>query len=71
METEYRAMALGVVELLWPKSMLVKLRLDQRVRMKLWRDNKPAISIVNNPVQHDRTKYIEIDRFFIKEKLNN
>lgn len=26
--------------------------------------------IAHNPVQHDRTKQIEIDRFFIKEKLD-
>lgn len=38
--------------------------------MKVWCDNKSAISIANNPVQHDRTKHVEIDRFFIKEKLD-
>jgi hypothetical protein len=39
--------------------------------MKLWCDNKPAISIANNSVQHDITKHVEIDRFFIKEKLDS
>ncbi|XP_078173290.1 uncharacterized protein LOC144567110 [Carex rostrata] len=40
---EYRAMALGVAEMLWLRALL-----------------------------HDRTKqHVEIDRFFIKEKLNN
>ena len=34
-------------------------------------DNKSAINIANNPVQHDRTKHVEIDRFFIKEKIDN
>ncbi len=38
--------------------------------MKLWCDNKSAINIANNPVQHDRTKHVELDRFFIKEKLD-
>ncbi|RVW98769.1 Retrovirus-related Pol polyprotein from transposon RE1 [Vitis vinifera] len=37
--------------------------------MKLYCDNKLAINIAHNPIQHDRTKHIEIDRHFIKEKL--
>lgn len=32
-------------------------------------DNKAAITIVHNPIQHDRTKHVEIDRHFIKEKM--
>ena len=38
--------------------------------MNVWCDKKSAINIANNPVQHDRTKHAEIDRFFIKEKLD-
>ncbi|XP_020249408.1 uncharacterized protein LOC109826799 [Asparagus officinalis] len=49
-EAEYRAMILGVAELLYLKSMLVELKLDQEAKMKLWCDNKSAISIANNPV---------------------
>ena len=33
-------------------------------------DNKSAIDIAHNPVQHDRTKHVEVDRHFIKEKLD-
>ena len=32
-------------------------------------DNKAAIDIEYNPVQHNRTKHVEVDRNFIKEKL--
>ena len=32
-------------------------------------DNKAAIQISENPVQHDRTKHVEVDRHFIKEKI--
>jgi hypothetical protein len=34
-------------------------------------DNKAAINIANNPVKHDRTQHVEIDRLFIKEKLDS
>ena len=33
-------------------------------------DNKAACDIAHKPVQHDRTKHVEVDRFFIKEKLD-
>lgn len=33
-------------------------------------DNKAVISIAHNSVQHDKTKHVEIDRHFIKEKID-
>ena len=39
--------------------------------MPLYCDNKAAIEIAHNPVQHDRTKHVEVDRHFIKEKLDS
>ncbi|XP_071739272.1 secreted RxLR effector protein 161-like [Rutidosis leptorrhynchoides] len=33
-------------------------------------DNEAAIAISENPVQHDLTKHVEIDRHFIREKLD-
>jgi len=39
--------------------------------MELYYDNKSAIAIAHNPVQHDRTKHVEVDRHFIKEKLES
>jgi len=38
--------------------------------MQLCCVNKSAMSIVNNPVQHDRTKHIEIGKQFIKDNLD-
>ncbi|RDX80709.1 Copia protein, partial [Mucuna pruriens] len=38
---------------------------------KLFCDNNSAISIAHNSIQHDRTKHIEIDRHFVKEKLKS
>jgi len=39
--------------------------------MRLYYDNKFAISIVHNPIQHDRTKHIGSGQTFIKEKLDS
>ncbi|RDX81331.1 Copia protein, partial [Mucuna pruriens] len=55
-------------ELLWLKIILDDLRIELKGLMKLYCD-KSAINIAYNPVQHDRTKHIEIDRHFIKEKF--
>lgn len=68
-EAEFRAMALGICELMWLRMFLMELKLWKAESMRLYCDNKAAISIAHNPVQHDRTKHIEIDRHFIKEKL--
>ncbi|CAL9022058.1 unnamed protein product, partial [Prunus brigantina] len=38
--------------------------------MDLYCNNKAAIAIAHNPMQHDRTKHVEVDRHFIKEKLD-
>ena len=38
--------------------------------MDLYCDNKAAIAIAHNSVQHDRTKHVEVDRHFVKEKLD-
>lgn len=69
-EAELRSMASGLCELLWLRLLLTELRLFKGGPLRLHCDNQAAINIVNNPVQHDRTKHIEIDRHFIKEKLD-
>ena len=68
-ESKFRVIAQGLCELLWMKIILDDLRIKWDGPMKLYCDNKLAINIAHNPIQHDRTKHIEIDRHFIKEKL--
>ena len=68
-EAEYRGMAHGVCELLWIRNLLGELGFKPNHAMQLNCDNKAAIDIAHNPVQHDRTKHVEVDRHFIKEKL--
>ncbi|KAL4354973.1 hypothetical protein GQ457_06G008980 [Hibiscus cannabinus] len=70
-ELEYRAMALGICEAMWLKKLLIELELDENQEFEVISDSQLAMSIARNPVQHDRTKHIEIDRHFIYEKVNS
>ncbi|KAK2985412.1 hypothetical protein RJ640_007354 [Escallonia rubra] len=68
-EAEFRSMAQDICELLWLKITLKDLKIKLETPKKLYCDNKSAINIAHNPVQYDRTKHVEVDRHFIKEKL--
>ena len=37
--------------------------------MKMHCDNKAAIVIAHNPILHNRTKHVEVNKHFIKEKI--
>jgi len=68
-EAEFRGMAKGLCELLWLRELVEEIGYSSSPLMRLFYDNKAAIQIAQNPVQHDRTKHVEIDQYFIKEKL--
>jgi hypothetical protein len=70
-EAEYRAMSLTLCEMMWLKSMLKELQLLRNETMLLHCDNISTINIANNPVQFDHIKHVEIDRFFVKEKIDS
>ena len=54
---------------MWLKKMMEELRISSDGPMRLYCDNKTAISRAHNPIHHDQTKYVEIDRYFLKEKI--
>ena len=68
-KAEFRAVAQGICELLWLKLLLEELKVTNEKPMKLFCDNKAAINIPRNPMHHDRTKHVEVDGHFIKEKI--
>ena len=64
-ETKYRAMALATCELIWLKQLLHELRFGNDGQMTLVCDNQATLHIASNPIFHERTKHIEVDRHFI------
>ncbi|GAA0172743.1 transmembrane signal receptor [Lithospermum erythrorhizon] len=68
-EAEFRAMAHRVCEAIWIKGLCEELNIQYDGPIQLYYDNQFGISIAHNPVQHDRTKHVELDRHFIKEKI--
>ncbi|RVW15630.1 Copia protein [Vitis vinifera] len=65
---KFRAMAQGMFEGIWLTRTLRELRISIEKPMKMFCDKQSAISIAKNLVHHDRTKPMEIDHHFIKEK---
>ncbi|KAE8701666.1 hypothetical protein F3Y22_tig00110528pilonHSYRG00347 [Hibiscus syriacus] len=68
-EAEYRGMAMVATEIVWLKGLLVKLGVKDLQPTKLYCDSKATLQITASPVFHERTKHIEIDCHFIREKI--
>lgn len=70
-EAEYRSMALTACEITWLSALLKDMGLHNIPPAVLKVDNQAAISIAANPVMHERTKHIEIDCHFVRDKLQS
>ncbi|KAK4261085.1 hypothetical protein QN277_004134 [Acacia crassicarpa] len=68
-KAEYRAMAQPVQEIMWVHQLIKEIGLTTSLPAKLWCDNKAALHIASNLVFHERTKHIEIDCHFVRDKI--
>ncbi|XP_031274933.1 uncharacterized protein LOC116133363 [Pistacia vera] len=68
-EAKYRAMAKATCEIIWILVLLKDLGAEVRKPVVLYCDNKAANDIAANPVFHERTKHIEIDCHFVRDKI--
>ena len=68
-EAEYRAVANGVAEASWLRQLLQELHHPLDNACLVYCDNVSAVYLSTNPVQHQRTKHVEIDLHFVRERV--
>jgi len=68
-EAEYKALANATAEVIWVQSLLKELKVPTPPTARLWCDNLGATYLTANPVFHARTKHIEIDFHFVRERV--
>ena len=69
-EAEYRAVANGVAEACWLRQLLHELHHPLQKSTLVYCDNVSAVYLSSNPVQHQRTKHVEIDLHFVRERVS-
>ncbi|GKF49134.1 hypothetical protein Tco_0142385 [Tanacetum coccineum] len=70
MEAEYIALSGYCAQVLWMRSQLTNYGLGFN-KIIMYYDNKSAIALCCNNVQHSRSKHIDIRFHFIKEQVEN
>ncbi|XP_057422027.1 calpain-type cysteine protease DEK1-like isoform X3 [Lotus japonicus] len=69
-EAEYRSLANIAAEILWIQSLLTELHIPFQTPT-IFCDNLSTVALTLNPVLHTRTKHMEMDLFFVREKVLN
>jgi hypothetical protein len=68
-EAEYRAVANAAAECCWLRNLLQELHVVVDKATVIYCDNVSAVYLSENPVHHRRTKHIELDIHFVREKV--
>jgi hypothetical protein len=68
-EAEYHVVAHVVADTVWLRQLLSELHRPIEQATTIYCDNISAVYMSGNPVQHRRTKHIEIDIHFVREKV--
>ena len=68
-EAKYRSLASIFNEITWIRNLLTNFNI--RIPFAtVYCDNQVAIHIASNPIFHERTKHLEIDLHFVREKVS-
>src|SRR5690349_24524472 len=70
-EAEYMALAQATKEAIWLQRFLAEIGVDSPAKMVIYSDNQSAISLARNSTFHARTKHIDIQHHFLREKIES
>jgi len=68
-EAEYRVVANAAAECCWLRHLLHELHVVLDKATVIYCDNVSAVYLSENPVHHRRTKHVELDIHFVREKV--
>ncbi|GJW97319.1 retrovirus-related pol polyprotein from transposon TNT 1-94 [Tanacetum coccineum] len=70
-EAEYRALVDCTCEIIWLQCLFKDLQVHTPTPTHIFCDNESTIALASNPVHHARTKHIEINCHFVRDKIKN
>ncbi|KAA3479887.1 Retrovirus-related Pol polyprotein from transposon TNT 1-94 [Gossypium australe] len=65
----YCVLAAATSDITWLVSLLTELQIHSTDSSTVWCDNSSAIVVATNPVLHSKFKHVELDLFFVREKV--
>lgn len=70
-EAEYMAASDAAQDLIWVSQLLKELELNGKMHTTLKMDNQGAQAIAKDPVNHQKTKHIDIRYHYLRERVQN
>ena len=68
-KAEYMATSRGTKKAIWLRQLMVDVRCTQDDATPIMCDNQGSMYLAENPTHHSRTKHIDVEYHFIREKL--
>ena len=68
-EAEYRSLVRLTIKITWLAALLSGLRIKLLRAPVVWCDNLSIVLLSANPILHARSKHIELDLYFVHEKV--
>ena len=70
-EAEYKALTGATCEAIWLRRILEEVGTQQKQATRIQCDNQSSIKLAHNPVYHARSKHIELQHNFVREKIES